>query len=335
MFKEAMLYRKLSGGRVECFLCGHHCRIEPDGFGFCRVRQNKKGTLKSLVYAKAVAASADPIEKKPFYHFLPGSFSYSVAAAGCNFRCRFCQNWQISQLNEKEPVIAGQNLEPAAIATKALERGCKSISYTYTEPTVFFEYAFDAASLAKEKGLYNCFVTNGYMTGQALDKISPYLDAANVDLKSFNDDFYQKVCRGRLKPVLDTIIHIKKLGIWLEVTTLVIPGLNDSEKELSRIAGFLAGISRDIPWHISRFCPAYQQIDTHPTPGQTLRLAYQVGKEAGLNYVYLGNIGQEESTYCLSCQKKVIKRLAFGVSEIKLKKGKCLFCSTPIAGVFD
>ncbi|MCF7917166.1 MAG: AmmeMemoRadiSam system radical SAM enzyme, partial [Candidatus Omnitrophica bacterium] len=234
MIREAMLYEKVEGGLVHCFLCSHNCRIKPGHFGLCNVRKNIDGQLNTLVYAEAIAAGADPIEKKPLYHFLPGSYSYSIAAIGCNFKCAFCQNWQISQASKKDPGnFSGQKLEPAAVVEKALENNCKSISYTYTEPTIFLEYAYDTAKLAKENGLYNIFVTNGYMTKQAIDQINPYLDAANLDLKSFNDDFYKKVCRGSLQPVLDSISYMKKLGIWVEVTTLIVPGQNDSKEELS------------------------------------------------------------------------------------------------------
>ncbi len=335
MHKEAMLYDKLEDSQVRCFLCSHHCRIKKDGFGVCRVRKNIKGSLKSLVYQKAIAAGADPIEKKPFYHFLPGSISYSVATAGCNFRCSFCQNWQISQVEENIfEQFFGQQLEPANIVKRALEGKCKSISYTYTEPTVFFEYAYDTAVIAQKKGLYNCWVTNGYMTKEALLKISPYLDAVNVDLKSFRDDFYQKKCGSRLRPVLEFIKCIKELGIWLEVTTLIVPGQNDSEKELTQIAQFIADLNQNIPWHISRFYPNYKDLDSQPTSLSNLDIAYQAGKKAGLNYVYLGNVSGEINTYCSFCQKRIIERPFLGASKINIKEKKCIFCSKQVSGIF-
>ncbi|MCF7874187.1 MAG: AmmeMemoRadiSam system radical SAM enzyme [Candidatus Omnitrophica bacterium] len=336
MIKEAMLYKKVEGGLVYCFLCTHHCRIKSGDFGFCGVRQNVDGQLRSLVYAEAIAAGVDPIEKKPLYHFLPGSYSYSIATIGCNFRCQFCQNWQISQASKRDPnKFPGQKLEPAAVVEKALENNCKSISYTYTEPTIFFEYAYDTAKLAKEQGLYNIFVTNGYMTKQAIDKINPYLDAANVDLKSFSDGFYRKICKGNLEPVLESISYMKKLGIWVEVTTLVVPGQNDSEEELSQIAEFIAGVDKDIPWHISRFYPDYKNSDGRPTPMETLNLAYDLGKKAGLNYIYLGNTGQPEDSFCPNCKKKIIERPYFKATQIQVKKGRCIFCQNRIEGVFD
>ncbi|HLD30463.1 MAG TPA: AmmeMemoRadiSam system radical SAM enzyme, partial [bacterium] len=248
MKKEAMLYKKLDEKRVDCFLCSHRCRIAEGKFGICGVRQNQEGALYSLVYGEIIAAHVDPIEKKPLYHFLPGSSSYSIAAIGCNFRCEFCQNWQISQARkDRWERAAGDHIEPAEVVKEAGKNGCSSISYTYTEPTIFFEMACDTARLARESGLKNVFVTNGFMTREALDTIEPYLDAANVDLKSFSDDFYKKVCGGRLQPVLETIRLMKKKNIWVEVTTLVIPGKNDSEKELAEIASFLAETGKDIP----------------------------------------------------------------------------------------
>jgi pyruvate formate lyase activating enzyme len=335
MIKEAMLYEKLGDKLVHCFLCNHHCKIKPGNFGLCNVRKNVEGQLKTLVYAEAIAAGVDPIEKKPLYHFLPGSFSYSIATIGCNFRCDFCQNWQISQASKRNPnKLPGQKLEPAIVVKRALENNCKSISYTYTEPTIFFEYAYDTAFLAKEKGLYNNFVTNGYMTKQAIDKIAPYLDVANIDLKSFRDSFYKETCQGNLQPVLDSIKYMKELGIWVEVTTLIIPGQNDSEEELSKIAEFLVGIDKNIPWHISRFHPDYKNRDSHPTPQTTLQKAYNLGKKAGLNYIYLGNIGQSQKTVCPNCKKVVIERGLFYPPKLNLDRNRCAFCQQEIQGVF-
>ncbi|MCF7895278.1 MAG: AmmeMemoRadiSam system radical SAM enzyme, partial [Candidatus Omnitrophica bacterium] len=282
------------------------------------------------------ASGADPIEKKPLYHFLPGSLSYSIATIGCNFKCAFCQNWQISQKSKKDPVqFPGRELEPNIVVEKALENNCKSISYTYTEPTIFFEYAYDTACIAKEKGLYNNFVTNGYMTKQALDKIAPYLDAANVDLKSFSDDFYKKVCQGRLQPVLDSISYMKKLGVWVEVTTLVVPGRNDSKEELRQIAEFIASVDKKIPWHISRFHPDYKDSDNHATPSEVMERAYAIGKQSGLVYVYLGNLAGESNTICPKCGKKTIERSYFSANRINIKEGKCIFCNYLIDGVFS
>jgi len=298
MIKEAMLYKKLEEDRVQCCLCAHNCKIASGGFGFCGVRQNIQGTLNSLVYAEVIAYNVDPIEKKPLYRFLPGSASFSIATIGCNFRCGFCQNWQISQVSRRSHPFRGKRnnseevyeLMPEEVVEEAKRNRCKSISYTYTEPTIFFEYAYDAAKKAKEAGLKNIFVTNGYMSKEALETISPYLDAANIDLKSFREEFYAKNCKAHLQPVLDSIKLAKKLGIWIEVTTLIIPGQNDSTSELSDIAHFIAGVDKGIPWHISRFHPDYQFLEEKPTPIETLKKAEDLGRKAGLRYVYLGNV---------------------------------------------
>ncbi len=286
--KEAMLYEKLSEKKLQCNLCAHHCKISPGRTGFCGVRQNQEGVLYSLVYAKAIAAGVDPIEKKPLYHFHPGSKAYSIATVGCNFRCGFCQNWQISQ--HPEGLADSCDFPPEEVVAKAKEAGCLSIAYTYSEPTIFFEYAYDTAKLAKARGLYNVFVTNGYMASEAISLIRPYLDAANIDLKSFSEEFYRKICGAHLEPVLDSIRLMKEAGIWIEITTLVIPGKNDSPKELKNLAAFIAGVSKDIPWHISRFHPDYKFLDYPPTSIEILEEAQEIGKKAGLKHIYLGNV---------------------------------------------
>jgi pyruvate formate lyase activating enzyme len=336
MIHEAALTRKLEEGRVECRLCAHRCRIGPGAFGICGVRENRAGGLVTHVYGEVIAAHVDPIEKKPFYHFLPGTTAFSIATAGCNFRCGFCQNWEISQLSAKDaPGGMGRPFPPAAIVRSALESGCRSVSYTYTEPTIFFEYAAETAALAKAAGLANTFVTNGFMTAEALAAARPWLDAANVDLKAFRDETYKTVCGGRLEPVLETIRRMRESGIWVEVTTLVVPGLNDGDEELRGIAGFLAGVDRDIPWHISRFHPDYEYTQAGPTPLAALRRAAGIGADAGLRYVYIGNVGGEgDETRCPNCRKSVIERRGFRVEENKVSDGRCPFCRTPIAGVF-
>jgi len=336
VIREAMFFAPLEGGRVKCFLCPHQCVIAPGKFGICGVRQNLKGRLVTHVYGQVIAAHVDPIEKKPLFHFLPGTRAFSIATIGCNFQCPFCQNWQISQASKSGwPHIPGEKLAPEEVVAAALRSHSRSISYTYTEPTIFFEYAYDTARLASQQGLKNNFVTNGYISAEALEAISPYLDAANVDLKSFREEFYRRFCKARLQPVLDTIYRMKKLGIWLEVTTLIIPGENDSPEELKDIARFLKSIDPNIPWHISRFHPDYQLTDKEATPLQTLRQAYQIGREEGLAYVYLGNVlGEGEDTYCPTCQRVVIRRFGFFNIEIHLEGGRCAYCGQPIAGVF-
>ena len=337
MKKEAMLYEKLDNNMVHCYLCGHQCRIAEGKAGICLVRKNEAGTLVSLVYRNAIATNVDPIEKKPLYHFMPGTNSFSIATAGCNFRCGFCQNWEISQMNILEvPDYISRDLGPEAVISGAIRKNCQSISYTYTEPTVFFEYAYDCAKIAREKGLKNVFVTNGYMSKEALQEIQPYLDAANVDLKYFKDESYRKVCSGSLQPVLDSIKLMKELGIWVEVTTLVVPGSNDSPEELKGIADFLAGIDKFMPWHISRFFPNYKFTDLDATPEATLKMAEEIGHKAGLKYVYVGNVsGFGNDTYCHNCKKALIKREGFAILANNIKEGKCVFCSTVILGRFS
>ncbi|MFH1641123.1 MAG: AmmeMemoRadiSam system radical SAM enzyme [Candidatus Omnitrophota bacterium] len=333
--KEALLYEKLENNLVHCLLCSHSCKIEEDKFGFCQVRQNMNGQLFTHVYGKVVARHIDPIEKKPLYHFLPGSTSLSIATIGCNFRCGFCQNWQISQGSIGEGIFPGDDFSVQQVVDAALKNNCKSISYTYTEPTIFFEYALDTAKLAKEKGLSNIFVTNGYMTKRALEMIKPYLDAANVDLKFFKEETYKKICAGHLAPVLASIRLMRELGIWVEVTTLIVPQENDSEEEFEGIAKFIAGVDKDIPWHISRFYPNYKFAERQPTKEETLKKAQEIGYEAGLNYVYVGNVyGWGDDTHCHSCRGLLIKREGFSILENNIKAGKCAHCNAVIPGVF-
>lgn len=336
---EALLYEKLPNKSVHCFLCAHRCLILPDKRGICSVRENRNGILYTLVYGKAIAAHVDPIEKKPLFHFLPGTKSFSIATAGCNFRCEFCQNWEISQISKprtdsvrgKEPggQIIGQDLPPEEVVKQAIETGCQSIAYTYTEPTIFFEYAYDTAKLAKKKGLANIFVTNGYQTAETIQKMKGVIDAANVDLKSFSDDFYRKVCGARLKPVLESIENLFRAGIHLEITTLLVPGRNDTEKEITQISKFISNLSSEIPWHISRFHPDYRMKNDPSTPLKTLEQAYKIGSSAGLNYVYLGNILTEtgENTYCPKCQTLNVQRVGYQTQILAIDaKGYCSNC---------
>ena len=347
--KEALLYKKLPEKKVACFLCAHRCLISEGKFGICQTRQNKGGSLYTYAYGGVVAANIDPIEKKPLFHFLPGSKSFSIAAAGCNFRCGFCQNWRISQKKEADKSVERPvPMSPSEIVKGALKYKCRSISYTYTEPTIFFEYAYESARLAREKGLLNIFVTNGYMTKEALEMIRPYLDAANVDLKFFNNESYRRVCGGSLQPVMDTISLMRRLGVWVEVTTLIVPGENDSPEELKAIASFLAGAGKEIPWHISRFHPDYKMTNKDSTPLSILKAAYKIGKDAGLRYVYIGNVPEEawaigspttalwpeEKTSCYKCQKSLISRMGFEVIENNLKSGACPSCGTVLDGIF-
>ncbi len=333
--KEAMFCEKFNGN-VRCHLCNHQCVIKEGKRGICGVRENREGKLYSLVYGRSVSTGIDPIEKKPFFNFYPGSTAYSIATVGCNFRCLNCQNWDISQMPKgKEGRIIGEELLPGNIVAEAGSRGCKSIAYTYTEPTIFFEYAYDTAKLAHNEGIKNLFVTNGYTSAEAIKEIAPFLDAANVDLKGFSEDFYHKVCGAKLQPVLDTIRLYKELGVWVEVTTLIIPGYSDDENQLKGIAGFIKSVDENIPWHVTAFYPAYRLLDVPPTPVESLRKAREIGIKAGLRYVYEGNVPGEggENTFCYGCGELIIKRYGLEIRENALTDGKCPKCKTRIDGV--
>lgn len=334
--REAMLYDKLSEDRVQCRLCAHACRISSSKRGLCGVRENRKGILYSLVYGLPIAENVDPIEKKPLFHVDPGTRSFSIATVGCNFSCTFCQNHDISQLPREVPDIPGRPAAPEDIVARAIRTGSKSISYTYTEPTVFFEYAFDIARLARERNLKNIFVTNGFMSVAAVDRIAPFLDAANVDLKSFRDDFYRKRCGARLQPVLDSLTRMKEMGVWVEVTTLLIPGLNDGAEELRQIAAFIASLGTETPWHVSRFYPRYKMNDIPVTDVVAIGHASQIGRAAGLKYVYSGNVpGNEgENTFCARCGSLLIERHGYTVRQMRLQGSACLTCKAPLDGLF-
>ncbi|MBI5192636.1 MAG: AmmeMemoRadiSam system radical SAM enzyme [Nitrospirae bacterium] len=333
--REALLYQKLENNKVRCDLCAHRCLLTEGKTGICGVRKNLGGTLYTLVYDKVIAAHIDPIEKKPLFHFLPGSTSFSIATVGCNFRCLHCQNSEISQMPKDEKIISGSSMTPLDIVDNAHRNGCESISYTYTEPTIFFELAYETARLAHEKGLKNIFVTNGYMTEEALDMVRPYLDAANVDLKFFDEKMHKRVCGASRDPVLETIKRMKGYGIWVEVTTLIIPTKNDSDEELTQIAEFVKGVGAEIPWHVSAFHPTYKMNDLPRTPASTLERARKIGLKAGLRYVYTGNIpGDEgEHTFCHNCKSALIHRVGFEIIENYVRESRCPFCGAVIDGV--
>jgi pyruvate formate lyase activating enzyme len=334
--KEAYLYEQLENKKVRCFLCSHHCLIKEASRGICGVRENVDGKLISLVYRQILARNVDPIEKKPLFHFLPGSRSYSVATAGCNFKCSFCQNSDISQMVVEKKGIRGKDTPPEFIVEQALATGSATIAYTYTEPTIYFEMAVDTARIAAQKGVRNIFVTNGYMTEECLKNIHPDLHGANVDLKAFSDRFYKEQCGARLAPVLKSIEKMLEMGIWVEVTTLLIPGLNDSEQELRGIADFLRQLDPGIPWHISRFHPTYRLTDVPPTPPAGLRRAREIGLEQGLQYVYTGNLPGDdgENTLCHQCGELLIARYGFQVGKNAVRDGNCPKCATRIPGVW-
>jgi pyruvate formate lyase activating enzyme len=333
--QEAMFYEREGEGKVRCGLCRFHCLIADGARGICAVRENHGGTLYSLVYGRICAESVDPIEKKPLFHVMPGSRSYSIATVGCNFGCHHCQNYSISQV-ERTARVRGDKLSPHEIVQRALDADCSSISYTYTEPTIFFEFAYDTARLAHEAGLKNIFVTNGYISRKALATIAPFLDAANIDLKGFSEGFYRDIVHARLAEVLDSIIEYRTQGVWVELTTLIIPGLNDSDAELRGIAEFIAAhLGIDTPWHVSGFHPTYRLADRPATPVETLRKARQIGIATGLRYVYEGNRPGEggENTFCPSCSTLLIERYGFRISSNIMRDGFCPACGTVIAGV--
>ncbi len=328
--KEAYLYKKLKNETSQCQTCSHYCVIEEGKRGICGVRENKGGKLFSLVYGKACAVNIDPIEKKPLFHFLPGSYSLSIATVGCPFSCKNCQNWNISQGPKLTGKIEGENVSPEEIVKKTKQYKVPSISYTYTDPIVFSEYALDIMILARKEGLKNIWVSNGFWSKELFDLISPYLDAVNIDLKSFSNDFYQKYCGGRLQPVLDTLKRIKKKGIWVEITTLVIPTLNDSKQIFQKIAEFIKKeLGSNTPWHITQFCGSisWKLQNLANTPNETLRKAYEIGKKTGLKYVYTGNVPglESEDTYCPKCKTKMIERLGYFITRYD-KNGKCSKC---------
>jgi pyruvate formate lyase activating enzyme len=335
--KEAMFHESMTKNGVRCNLCYHRCKIKERKRGICGVRVNRGGKLYSLVYGKIIAEHIDPIEKKPLFNFLPGSRAFSIGTVGCNFHCKHCQNSDISQYpHEHGGEIIGQDRTPDQIVTAAKAGGCETIAYTYTEPTIFYEFAYDTAVLARKEEIKNVFVSNGHISAEAARQIAPNIDAINVDLKAFTDKFYKEVCGARLNPVLETIRLMKALHVWVEVTTLIIPGLNDGEQKLRDIACFVKSVGPEIPWHVSQFYPAYKLLDRPPTPAATLRRAREIGMEEGLRYVYEGNLPGEkgENTHCYVCRALLIDRYGLTLTRNRLRDGKCPWCGARIDGLF-
>ncbi|MCX6781849.1 MAG: AmmeMemoRadiSam system radical SAM enzyme [Candidatus Magasanikbacteria bacterium] len=339
--REATLYTKKTDKAVECSACAWRCRIAEGKTGVCGVRQNIGGKLFLLVYGRAVSANIDPIEKKPLYHFLPGEKIFSIGTIGCNFGCEFCQNFDISQASraggaEIDVVKSGDELSPEEAVNFCIEHRIPAIAFTYNEPAIFAEYAVEVMRLAKSHGIKGVFVSNGYETPEALDFLAPFIDAYNIDLKGFTEKYYQKICKTKLAPVIATIQEIFRRGVWLEITTLLVPGENDSEGELRNIAGFIRNISPNIPWHLSAFYPTYQMTDRPATAPESLTKAYQIGKEAGLRYVYTGNISDMEmsKTICPKCNEVLIERHGFSVQKNILEDNSCPYCREEISGVW-
>lgn len=333
-----MFYRSGKGNEVICGLCNHHCHIKEGKRGICRVRENRGGVLYSLVYGRLIAEHIDPIEKKPLFNFLPGSKAFSISTVGCNFQCLHCQNYDISQYPHfHNGEIAGAERSAEAVIDEAIRVGCASVCYTYVEPTIFYEFAYDCSVLAHKRQLKNVFVSNGYMTTEVSRHFAPVLDGINIDIKAFTDNFYRKVCKARLQPVLDNVQLMHDLGVWVEVTTLIIPGLNDSTEELRGIAKFIHSVSPTIPWHVTAFYPTYKMTDRDRTPAATLRKAREIGLAEGLHYVYEGNIpGEEgENTYCPGCGAELIGRFGYIIQQKNLTDGRCSKCGQQIAGVWS
>ncbi len=331
----ALLASQLEDGKVRCELCAHRCLIRPGQRGICRVRENRGGELFSLSYGRLIASHVDPIEKKPIYHFLPGSLSFSIASPGCNFRCQWCQNADISQISSINEPDRPHFVPPENVLDGAISSGCQSISYTYTEPSLSVEYNLEVSRLARESGLKNVYVTNGYMTPEMLELTIPTLDAANVDIKAFDEEVHRHYTGAHLQPVLDSCVALLKAGVWLEVTTLLVPGVNDDEVQLRGIAEFIATkLSPDVPWHVSRYFPQPQFRQIPATPPERIFHAMDVGRKAGLRYVYGGNLMSSTDTDCPNCGERVVRRMGYSDSIVGLKKDACPKCGFRIAGVW-
>lgn len=333
--KEAKYYRKIENKKVQCLLCPHKCIIPPGKRGFCGVRKNIDGKLYSLVYGNPCAVHIDPIEKKPLFHFYPKSKVFSIATAGCNLRCKFCQNWHISQSRPEE--TTNYNLPPTKLIEEIKKSGCSIIAYTYTEPTIFYEYMLETAKLAHQNGIKNVMHSAGFINPEPLRELCKYLDAANVDLKGFNEEYYGKICAGSLQPVLESLKTIKEQGVWLEVTNLIVPGLNDNPEEIEQMCIWIKeNLGTEMPVHFSRFYPTYKLKNLFPTAVESLEKAREIALNVGLKYVYIGNVGGHygETTYCPKCGKVLIRRVGYRILENNIVDAKCKFCGEKIAGIW-
>ncbi len=329
----ALFYKKLKGKRVQCLLCPRECVVANGNKGFCRTRKNIDGDYYTLVHSNPCSLHIDPIEKKPLFHFLPGTTALSLATAGCNFTCKNCQNWEISQASPEQ--TENGEIPPEKMVEFALQYKTPTIAYTYTEPSIFYEYMLDIAKLAHSNGILNMYHSNGYLNQKPLDDLIPYLDGANVDLKGFSEDFYNDITGGSLEPVLNTLKRLKKNNVWLEITNLIIPTKNDSESMIKQMCQWIKDeLGREVPVHFSRFYPRYKLPNLPPTPVETLQKAAQIAREIGLSYVYIGNVPgmKEESTYCPHCKKIIIERKGYDIRALNLRRDRCKFCNTKIPG---
>lgn len=332
---EARYYKKLPDREIECRLCPRNCRLGDKERGYCGVRENIGGTYYTLVYGKACAANVDPIEKKPFFHFLPNTSAFSIATAGCNVNCKFCQNWQISQVRAEQ--VQPFDLPPQNVVANAIKYNCSSISYTYTEPVVFFEYMYDTSIEAHKKGIKNCVVTGGHINREPLTDLVKVVDAIKIDLKAFNQDFYANYVRGELEPVLEAIKIVHQSKVWMELVYLVIPSLNDSTEEIRKMSQWIKNeVGPDVPVHFSRFHPMYLIQNLPPTPVSTLEKVRDIALGEDLHYVYIGNVPghKAENTFCPRCQNMIIERVGFQVKKFELEGGNCKFCRNSIPGIW-
>jgi pyruvate formate lyase activating enzyme len=333
--KEVLFYKKLGSGYVECEICPKRCRIADSKRGYCGNKENRGGTYYTLVYGKACAAHIDPIEKKPLSHYLPGTTAFSLAAAGCNLNCKFCQNWQISQFRPER--VEHFALSPQQAVDVCKRNECPTIAYTYSEPTVFYTFMHDVAKTARKAGIGSVMISNGFMNEKPLKELCNHLTAVKIDLKSFSEKFYREYCSGRLGPVLETLKRLKDRGMWFEIVVLLIPTLNDDREELSRMCSWIrTDLGPDVPIHFSRFHPMYQIKNLPRTPIKTLEMARSIALEAGLHYPYIGNVpGHEgEHTYCPSCKKVLIRRVGYSIVQNAIEKGRCKFCRHTIPGIW-
>jgi pyruvate formate lyase activating enzyme len=332
---EARYYKKLPDREIECTLCPRSCKLGDKERGYCGVRENMGGTYYTLVYGKACSIAVDPIEKKPLFHFLPKSSALSIATAGCNVNCKFCQNWEISQVRPEQ--VQNYDLPPGAVVETAMKYGCPVIAYTYTEPVVFYEYMYDTSLEARKKGVRDVVITGGHINPEPLEELTKVVDAIKIDLKSFSQDFYTKYVRGELQPVLEAIKIVHKSSVWLELVYLVIPTLNDNSDDIHKMCQWiLKEIGPDVPLHFSRFTPMYLIKNLPPTPVSTLERAHKIALEEGIHYVYIGNVPghSAENTYCPHCKKIVIERTGYSVGKIALQGGRCKYCNNPIPGIW-
>ena len=333
---EARFYEKLPGKMVRCKLCPRECVVEDRNRGYCRVRENRSGTYYTLVHSRVVAAHIDPIEKKPFFHFLPGKMAFSVATAGCNVNCKFCQNWEISQAKPED--LPAQYLPPKDLATLARDNQCAAVAFTYSEPTISNEYVTDAAESARDSGLKSIVVSNGFIQQAPLKRTCQRVDAIKIDLKAYSQDYYRDVVRGQLQPILESLITIRKQGKWLEIVYLTVPTLNDRDAEIRDMSRWIkTELGPDVPIHFTRFMPLYLLKNLPPTPVATLERLKAVADGEGLQYVYIGNVPGHpaENTYCPKCHSLVIERAGFTIKQMNLHKGKCQKCQHPIPGVWS